>query len=69
MTWRQTKAAPFFVGYLTKVPKPLQAFLGVFTICFVAGLGLAAFARLKKPQLTDLVLRHQRRAALLHTCA
>ncbi|MHA7776591.1 hypothetical protein [Roseibium sp. M-1] len=44
MTWRQTKAAPFFVGYLTKVPKPLQAFLGVFTICFVTGLGLAAFA-------------------------
>ncbi|UES54670.1 hypothetical protein GFK91_03040 [Roseibium aggregatum] len=44
MSWKQTKAAPFFVGYLNKVPKPLVAFLGAFSLCFVAGLGLAAFA-------------------------
>ncbi len=44
MSWKQTKAAPFFVGYLNKVPKPLVAFLGVFAICFIAGFGLAAWA-------------------------
>ncbi|WP_298822353.1 hypothetical protein [uncultured Roseibium sp.] len=44
MTWRQTKDAPFFVGYLNAVPKTLVMFLGVFSVCFVAGLGLAALA-------------------------
>ncbi|MTI44821.1 hypothetical protein JM93_02694 [Roseibium hamelinense] len=34
---------PFFVGYLP-IPKQLVAFLGVFAVCFVAGLGLAALA-------------------------
>lgn len=44
MSWRQTKNAPFFVGYLNAVPKPLVMFLGVFSLCFTAGLGLAALA-------------------------
>ncbi|WP_428646756.1 hypothetical protein [Roseibium sp.] len=44
MSWRQTKSAPFFVGYLNKVPKPLIAFVSVFIVCFVGGLGLAALA-------------------------
>jgi len=44
MSWRQTKKAPFFVGYLNAVPKPLVAFLAVFSLCFTAGLGLAALA-------------------------
>lgn len=44
MNWRQTKDSPFFVGYLNAVPKPLVAFLAVFSLCFAAGLGLAALA-------------------------
>ncbi|CTQ56475.1 hypothetical protein LP7551_05035 [Roseibium album] len=44
MSWKQTKDAPFFVGYLNAVPKPLVTFVGVFALCFVAGLGLAALA-------------------------
>jgi hypothetical protein len=44
MSWKQTKDAPFFVGYLNAVPKQLVAFVGVFAVCFVAGLGLAALA-------------------------
>lgn len=44
MSWKQTKDAPFFVGYLNAVPKQLVAFVGVFSVCFVAGLGLAALA-------------------------
>ncbi|KZM52003.1 hypothetical protein [Labrenzia sp. OB1] len=44
MSWRQTKAAPFFVGYLNAVPKPLVVFLSVFAVCFTSGLGLAALA-------------------------
>ncbi|WP_299816124.1 hypothetical protein [uncultured Roseibium sp.] len=44
MSWKQTRAAPFFVGYLNMVPKPLVVFLCVFAVCFVGGLGLAALA-------------------------
>lgn len=44
MSWKQTKDAPFFVGYLTAVPRPLVTFLAVFSLCFAAGLGLAALA-------------------------
>ncbi|GAB4533388.1 MAG: hypothetical protein Tsb0019_35080 [Roseibium sp.] len=44
MSWRQTKNAPFFVGYLNAVPKPLVIFATVFSLCFTAGLGLAALA-------------------------
>lgn len=44
MSWRQTKNAPFFVGYLNKVPKPLVIFLGAFSLFFTVGLGLAALA-------------------------
>nr|WP_319383988.1 hypothetical protein [uncultured Roseibium sp.] len=44
MSWRQTKDAPFYVGYLNAVPKPLVTFLAVFAICFTGGLGLAALA-------------------------
>ncbi|MBO6757590.1 MAG: hypothetical protein JJ902_14755 [Roseibium sp.] len=39
----QSRETPFFVGYLNKVPASLVAFLGVFSVCFVAGMGLAAF--------------------------
>lgn len=35
---------PFFVGYISKVPKPLGTFLLVFMVCFALGMGLAAFA-------------------------
>lgn len=34
---------PFFVGYL-KIPKTLATFLGVFSACFLVGLGLASLA-------------------------
>ncbi|MEM5582815.1 hypothetical protein WNZ15_10160 [Roseibium sp. AS2] len=44
MSWRQTRDAPFFVGYLNAVPRPLVVFLSIFTVCFVGGLGLAALA-------------------------
>jgi len=44
MSWKQTKDAPFFVGYLNAIPKPLVAFLAVFSLCFVAGLSFAALA-------------------------
>jgi len=44
MTWRQTKDAPFYVGYLNAVPKQLVAFLVVFSVCFAGGLGIAALA-------------------------
>ena len=30
MSWKQTKDAPFFVGYLNAVPKPLAVFALVF---------------------------------------
>lgn len=42
MSWRQTKDAPFYVGYLNKVPKPLAVFLLVFALCFAGGMSLAA---------------------------
>jgi len=35
--------APFFVGYLNSIPKPLATFLLVFAVCFSAGMGVAAF--------------------------
>jgi hypothetical protein len=44
MSWRQTGDAPFFVGYLNAVPRPLVVFVAVFSLCFTAGLGLAALA-------------------------
>lgn len=44
MTFRQTWDAPFYVGYLNQVPKPLVVFLAVFAICFAGGMGLAALA-------------------------
>lgn len=44
MSWRQTKDAPFFVGYLNAVPKQLVTFLVVFSVCFAGGLGIAALA-------------------------
>jgi len=44
MSWKQAKDAPFFVGYLNKVPRPLVVFVSVFSLCFVGGLGLAALA-------------------------
>ena len=44
MSWRQTKDAPFFVGYLNAIPKQLVTFLLVFSVCFAGGLGIAALA-------------------------
>ncbi|WP_299483982.1 hypothetical protein [uncultured Roseibium sp.] len=44
MSWRQTKDAPFYVGYLNAVPKQLVMFLVVFSVCFAGGLGIAALA-------------------------
>ncbi|MCV0425791.1 MAG: hypothetical protein K5905_09975 [Roseibium sp.] len=44
MSWKQTKDAPFFVGYLNAIPRQLVSFLAVFAVCFVGGLGLAALA-------------------------
>lgn len=44
MSWKQTKDAPFFVGYLNAIPKQLVMFLAVFSACFIGGLGLAALA-------------------------
>jgi len=44
VSWRQTQNAPFFVGYLNAVPRPLVIFLAVFSLCFTVGLGLAALA-------------------------
>lgn len=44
MSWKQTKDAPFFVGYLNAVPKQLVTFLLVFSVCFAGGLGIAALA-------------------------
>ncbi|QDG77396.1 hypothetical protein [Labrenzia sp. PHM005] len=44
MSWRQTKDAPFYVGYLNAVPKPLLVFLSIFAVCFAGGMGLAALA-------------------------
>lgn len=44
MSWKQTSSAPFFVGYLDKLPRSLVIFLTVFALCFTAGLGLAALA-------------------------
>lgn len=44
MSWKQTKDAPFFVGYLNAVPKPLAVFALVFSLCFAGGMGLAALA-------------------------
>ncbi|PVB61787.1 hypothetical protein [Labrenzia sp. 011] len=44
MTWKQRTQAPFYVGYLNAVPKPLVVFLTVFALCFIAGLGIAALA-------------------------
>lgn len=44
MSWKQTKDAPFYVGYLNAIPKQLVSFLVVFAVCFVGGLGLAALA-------------------------
>lgn len=44
MSWKQTRAAPFYVGYLNAVPKELAVFLIVFAVFFTGGLGLAALA-------------------------
>ncbi len=44
MSWKQTKDAPFYVGYLNAVPRELVMFLVVFAVCFSGGLGLAALA-------------------------
>lgn len=35
---------PFFVGYLSRIPPSLATFLGVFALCFIGGLALAAFS-------------------------
>ncbi|MTH96162.1 hypothetical protein [Roseibium sp. RKSG952] len=40
---RPDKDQPFFIGYLG-IPKQLVAFLSVFAVCFLVGLGLAALA-------------------------
>lgn len=42
MSWKQTRAAPFYVGYLNAVPRQLAVFLLVFAVCFAGGMGLAA---------------------------
>lgn len=38
------KEPAFFIGYARKVPPTLVTFIAVFSVCFVAGLGLAALA-------------------------
>jgi hypothetical protein len=38
------KELAFFIGYARKVPPTLVTFIVVFSVCFIAGLGLAALA-------------------------